>query len=266
MGTITKALSLLNYFSERRAEIGLASFVRLTGRDKATVRRHLVELEKNGFLEQSPTSHSYRLGPAILRLSGVREISFPVGSVIAPIVDELAMELGELVHASLLQGSSMSTLYHADPQVHGTHVIFDAAELLPLHATASGLAMLAFGPPELREKSLSMQMGRFTAHTVVALSDLEHMVDEAKTKGYSYSPQLFTNEIHSFAMPVLGADGYAVGTIAVPVPQSRLTPDLENRIVAHLKLSCERASRSFGFEQEPAHLKIVGNQQGGATK
>ena len=75
MGTITKALELLNLFSRTKPEIGLMEFARLSGRDKATVHRHLTELEENGFVEQHPQTRAYRLGPAILRLTAVREVA-----------------------------------------------------------------------------------------------------------------------------------------------------------------------------------------------
>lgn len=246
MGTITKALTMLNLFSSQRSEIGLASFVRLTGRDKATVRRHLVELEENGFLEQNPISRSYRLGPAVLRLASVRELHFPARSVIAPIVEQMASELGELVHASQLQGEFMTSLYHADPKVHGMGVIFDESELLPLHATASGLAMLAFGPADLEELTLAAPRESFTAQTVVGESDLLHLIQQARLQGYSHSDQLFTSEIQSFAMPFFGPNGIAVGAIAVPLPQSRLDDAMKKRLLAQLRFGCEAASKSFG--------------------
>jgi len=78
MGTISKALDLLGHFSSTRSQIGLTEFVTLTRRDKATVHRHLSELEQNGFLEQHPQTRAYRLGPALLRLAAVREAAFPM--------------------------------------------------------------------------------------------------------------------------------------------------------------------------------------------
>ena len=90
MGTITKALDLLTHFSAARPEIGLSQFVRLSGRDKATVHRHLTELEANGYLEQNPVSRAYRLGPALLRLAAVREAASPTRDLLRPIVADLA--------------------------------------------------------------------------------------------------------------------------------------------------------------------------------
>ena len=166
MGTITKALDLLGLFARERAEIGLGEFVRLTGRDKATVHRHLVELAENGFLEQDPDSRAYRLGPAVLRLAALRETLFPTRKLMQPIVQGLADAVGELAHASLLQGKVMSPLVHADPGVHGVQVYFDIAEMLPLHATSSGISALTFCSDEFRAQILEDPLSKHTDQTV----------------------------------------------------------------------------------------------------
>ncbi|SPF78877.1 Transcriptional repressor IclR [Aliiroseovarius pelagivivens] len=246
MGTITKALTLLTHFSSSRGEIGLANFVRLSGGDKATVRRHLVELEKNGFLEQHPETRGYRLGPAVLRLASVREKHLPIRSAIRPVVDRMAEQLGELVHASLLQGDVMSPTYHADPLRHGLRVIFDEAELLPLHATASGLAILAFGPEGIIDTAFSSAMTSFAPNTVIARSDMLHLIEQFQACGYSFSDQYFTREIVSFGMPFFGPDGEAIGTVAVPVPQSRLTDELKDNILSSLRAGCIDITQSCG--------------------
>lgn len=107
MQTVDKALSLLNLFSERRAAIGLSELSRLSGFNKATVRRFLIALEKHGFVEQDATSRAYRLGPALLRLARVREAVSPVTSIVQPILEGLVAELGETAHFSLYAGGSL---------------------------------------------------------------------------------------------------------------------------------------------------------------
>lgn len=246
MGTITKALKLLSHYSSNRGEIGLASFVRLSGGDKATVRRHLVELEKNGFLEQHPETRRYRLGPAILRLASVRESHFPIRNSIIPIVDQIADSLGELVHVSLLQGTVMSPLYHCDPQRQNLRVIFDEGEVLPLHATASGLSMLAFGPEGISDIALSGDLMSYSPNTVVARSDLLHLVHLTRERGYSFSDQYLTKDILSLGLPFFGPEGDAIGTFAVPVPQSRLNGEIKKNILIALSDGCQSITRSCG--------------------
>lgn len=245
MGTITKALEMLNYFSRSAAELGLSDFVRLSGRDKATVHRHLVELAENGFLEQHPDTRAYRLGPAILRLASVREATTPTRSVVLPLVAALADEVGELVHFSLIQGEALSPVAHVDPARHGTQVHFDPAELLPLHATASGLAVLAFGPRGLRDKTLAGALRTHASGTVTSHARLAELVDEIRQNGIARAEKSFDDEVTSQAAAVFGADGVAIGAVSIAVPVGRASeekcarygevlPDTAARITAAL--------------------------------
>ncbi len=253
MGTITKAIEMLNYFSHRRPEIGLSEFVRLIGRDKATVHRHLSELERNGFLEQHPITRAYRLGPAILRLSGVRETTHPLRSVVRPIVTELAQEVGELVHFSLLQGQTLSPVFHADPKMHGTQVHFDEAELLPLHATASGLALLAFAPKKLTDRVLAGPLERFTESTITDPDILRDLMEKVRETGCSKLEQGFDNEVSSHGAPIFGPDGELLGALSIAVPHVRMNPEKSAAIREALKRGVMKITRSIGGNIPPRH-------------
>lgn len=246
MGTITKALTLLNHFSASRPEIGLTEFRKLSGQDKATVHRHLVELAANGFLEQNPGTKGYRLGPAILRLAAVRERLFPARTLVAPLVEQLAAELGELVHVSLREGDHLSPLYHHDALIHGTRVYFDEAELLPLHATASGLAMLAFGPDQLLADLLKAPLKAWTRHSITNPNELKASVDKVREDGIAYVDQGFEDHVSSFAAPVFGDRLEAIGTIAVAAPTVRMTEDLKSRIRRDLPRTAAEVTDKLG--------------------
>ncbi|MEE9315008.1 MAG: IclR family transcriptional regulator [Rhizobiaceae bacterium] len=235
MGTITKALKLLNYFSIHRAEIGLSEFKALSVQDKATVYRHLCELQENGFIEQDPISKNYRLGPAVLRLATVREQTFPMREAVSTIVDELSRQLGELVHVSLYEGGYMSPLYHADIQPHGTRVYFDEGELLPMHATSSGLAMLAFGGDGILNQLLKAPLVDFTGHTITSPKDIKQYVQRVRDQGYALSEEGFEKEVFSMAVPVFNQGEVSIGTIAVALPHSRLTKAVQEKILTQLK-------------------------------
>lgn len=256
MGTITKALNLLNHFCPGRAEIGLTEFRTLSGQDKATVHRHLIELAANGFLEQNPVTRGYRLGPAILRLAAVRERLFPARSIVAPIVERLASELGELVHVSLREGLHLSPLIHYDALIHGTRVYFDEAELLPLHATASGHAMMAFGPEHLLRDVLKGGLPASTAHTITDPARLTEIVDDVRDHGIAFVDQGFEADVSSYAAPLFGDQPEAIGTIAVAVPTIRMTDDMKRRIRDALPGTAAEVTDKLGGVV-PAHLKRI---------
>ncbi|MEM7288835.1 MAG: IclR family transcriptional regulator C-terminal domain-containing protein, partial [Pseudomonadota bacterium] len=215
MGTITKSLNLLNFFSESVPEIGLIDFKKLTGQDKATIHRHLTELQENGFLEQNPENKKYRLGAAILRLASVRETTFPTEIIVSQRVRSLSEELGELVHASLISATDLSSLCFNDGGVGGTRVYFSEAEILPLHATASGIAALAFGQPHLLENVGNSKPQKYTDATVTDTEAILGLVMDTRERGFAITDQSFEPEVSSMAVPFFENNSFAYGTIAV---------------------------------------------------
>jgi len=256
MGTITKSLNLLNYFSVTRPEIGLSEFRALCKQDKATIYRHLTELQANGFVEQDPVTKSYRMGPAVLRLANVRERTFPARRAVAPIVTEMSGRLGELVHVSLLQGDVLSPLFHADVKMHGTRVYFDEAEVLPLHATSSGYTILAFGDNGLADAYLRKPLTRYTAKTLTDPEALRAVVAETRRTGFGMCDQGFEDEVYSLAAPLFDRNVRTVGTIAVALPTSRVSPQSVTDIKAALKDGSRQASRALGGDVAPELERI----------
>ena len=59
MGTVTKALTLLDHFTLARPLIGLSEVARLAGVNKATAFRLLSELQSAGFVEQAGSAREY---------------------------------------------------------------------------------------------------------------------------------------------------------------------------------------------------------------
>lgn len=246
MGTISKALDLLNLFSPNRPEIGLADFVRLSGRDKATVHRHLTELAENGYLEQDPDSRAYRLGPAVLRLSALRETMFPMRKILWKIVVDLSQTVGELAHASLLQNNAMSPLVHADPCAHGVQVHFDITEMLPLHATSSGLAALAFSPQEMQDQFLAGKLPRFTPNTPTEPEALRQALKDARRHGVTTLTAAFDDGVSSVGSPLFGPNGRVVGSLSVAVPSVRCSIKSQRQIADNVLMFAKQASTALG--------------------
>ncbi|MEE9376264.1 MAG: IclR family transcriptional regulator [Rhizobiaceae bacterium] len=246
MGTISKALKLLNYFSIDQCEIGLSEFQVFSGLNKATVYRHLCELQSNGFIEQNVDSKKYRLGPSLLRLATVREQTFPMKVAISIVVDKYSRKLGELVHVSLFDGAFMSPLYHADLQPHGTRVYFNEGELLPMHATSSGLAMLAFGGADILKATLDKPLKKFTGRTLSTRAALKKQVQQSLERGFASCSEGFEKEVFSIATPVFEGSQKCIGTIAIALPLSRLTNETEANIITNLKLASTEVSKTLG--------------------
>lgn len=221
MSTVEKAISLLELFSAAEPEIGLSDLARSSGFDKATTRRLLVALAARGLVEQDATNRRYRLGAGLSRLARIRDMHFPYVQVAAPVARELAQETGETVHLSEAGTGALLTV-HVELSARANRVNVDVGQILPLHGTASGIAFLAFSRPEAIEACLRRPLQAFTSHTVTDGNRLKEAVRLAARRGYSRSKQGYEEGVHSVAAPILGPEGYAIGTLSVASPVSRV--------------------------------------------
>jgi DNA-binding IclR family transcriptional regulator len=228
MSTVGKAISLLEHFTLKEPEIGLSDLARKSGLDKATARRLLLALGEHRLIEQEPQSRRYRLGAGLSRLARMRDAHLPFVRVATPIVRELALETGETVHLSEFSAGALLTV-HVELSAKANRVSVDVGQILPLHGTASGIAFLAFSRPEAVQACFAKPLTAFTPHTMTSRDKVMDAVHMAATRGYSRSAQGYEEGVHSVAAPILGSDGFPVGTLAVASPVSRIDDTIADR-------------------------------------
>jgi len=243
MSTIEKAMELLDFFSLDRPEIGLSDFHRLARRDKATTFRYLSALESVGLLEQNPANRAYRIGPAVLRLAHMREITLPRRAGLRVALPRLAEATGETAHASLLGATGLTTLAHHESPLHSARVVLHESRL-PLHATASGLATLAFGGSDLMDRAKA-SLSAYTETTARSTEELETAVASARTAGFAISNQTFEQGVTGFGAPLFDSTGIA-GSVAVAAVSSRVTPGLQATILNELRQAAQTISANWG--------------------
>jgi DNA-binding IclR family transcriptional regulator len=223
MGTVGKALDLLDLFTRAEPQLGLSHLARASGLNKATCHRLLTELESRGLLEQTGPAREYRLGPSVLRLSALREAAVPTREAAMPTLRELAETTGETAHLSHLVADKLQTLAFAYASRPGVKVMMEDADILPFHATASGAAVLAF---VAKTETITA-----AAPDPVAL---ETRIAACRQTGYAEALSTFEKDVHSFAVPLFDATGTCTGAVAVAAAAPRMTPKLHATITAAL--------------------------------
>jgi len=246
MGTVSKALSLLTLFSRSRDKIGLSEVARLSGMNKATAHRLLSELQIGGFVEQVGSGREYRLGPAFLRLAALREATVPMRDLAFSVVEDLAEATGETAHVSLLHGTTLSTITYAYAHQHGLQVTMEDAEILPLHATSSGHAVLAFSEPAFVAEALARPLETLTQMTITDPAALKARLEKVRRTGLAESVGAFEAEVHTHAAPLFDARQACIGAIAVAAPSARMTEDHRRSIREALLDAAPRLTRLMG--------------------
>ena len=224
LGTVSKALGLLDILAQSGTRHGLTEIARLSGNDKATTRRLLVELKANGFVEQPDGGRDYVLGSALLTLGRAREDQFPFFKIVQPIIRALAEATGETSHASEYSAGVMNSVCSQQSD-KSNRVIVRSGEKLPLHATASGLAFLASCSADEIDIFLRKSLPSYTEATLTQSAQIMPLIAEARSCGYSMSNQLREEGVHSVAAAILNPHRRPIGAVAVAMPSVRATPE-----------------------------------------
>ncbi|MFC3614100.1 IclR family transcriptional regulator [Lutimaribacter marinistellae] len=246
MGTVAKALSLLTHFNQTRLEMGLSDITRASGMNKATVFRLMGELQACGFVEQVGNDRAYRLGPEVLRLAALREKAVPILSVSRDVLKDLCDLTGETSHLSILRGRELTSLIHEYSPRHATRVMMEDAEVLSLHATASGLAVLAYSDAEFVDEFLATPLVGHTKRTETNPEKLRQVLSNARANGVAESANAFELDVHSLAAPIFDAEQNPAGAIAVAAPASRMTPQKRDRIAEAVKEAALELTQKIG--------------------
>ncbi|ASJ71930.1 IclR family transcriptional regulator [Granulosicoccus antarcticus] len=254
MSSAAKTLELLALFSKSQPEIGLSQLCRLAHRDKTTTYRHLQALEEVGFVEQNPLTKRYRLGPVVLQLAQTRESTVPRKMGAEAALVELANATSETSHVSVLSGTYIYPLTSRESPRYSTRVIIDLQKY-PLHATASGLCALAFGPSELIDVALK-NMEAFTPFTLKTAEELKHAVVGAQETGFGYTNRSFDEGVLSIATPVFDQTGLFAGSVSVASVATRFTPELEHCILEHLIIASREITHNWGGTT-PENIELI---------
>jgi len=255
MQTVEQALKLLRCFSERRPEFGLGELAKRAGFDKAKTRRYLLALIKHGLIEQNAGSKQYRLGAALLRLARVREACFPIEAVVTPILGELVAQCGETAHFSLMSGETLGNISVVEsPKAH--RITMEKGEVLPLHATASGLVYLAHSPEPFVAEILGQQLEAYTASTETVPRRVERKLAQIRKRGIARTADSYEEGVISYAVPIRGGQPCAVGAVAIAAPASRIDERTEAVITHQLRSAARRIEAAIGGGMEGYEPKV----------
>ena len=255
MQTVDKAFTLLKLFSTTQPEIGLSELARQSGFDKAATRRFLLALEKHQFIEQNLQTKAYRLGAGFLRYSQIREEMFPIQAVVKQSLERLTQLTRETCHGSMIIGDTLSTvgvcLSERSNRVH-----ISAADELPLNATASGFAYMAFSgyfPSQNQLENLSV----FTNKTLTEPDDLHKKIQDAKRLGYSMVQGHFEEDVTGVAVPIFSSDQTSIGALAVASPSSRMSQEHIELICGALFQETEAVSTHLGGQLPTNYQQLI---------
>ncbi|MBV8933282.1 MAG: IclR family transcriptional regulator [Kutzneria sp.] len=221
-GTVVadRVADILVLFTREADELGVTEIARRLDISKAVVHRILQSLVSRDLLAPARAGRAYRLGTAAAVL-GVRALgALDMRAAAAPILRQLRIDTAETVTLSRLVGRERVYIDQIDSP-HEITMTVGLGVRHPLHAGASGKAMLAYLDSVERDAVLSAELPSLTADTVVDRAALADQLTEIRARGVATSFGERLADAAAVAAPVLLPTGEVYGAVSVCGPRFR---------------------------------------------
>lgn len=254
--SLVKALAILECLAEgEQKSYTLTELSRRLHIHVSTVHRLLVNLLRQGFVEQDPATGGYQLGFHVLRM-GLRVLGrLDFRRVAQPMLLELNRKTQETVHLAIFQNDhSVSIEKYDSPQPVGLDARLGG--MMPLHCTGVGKALLAFQSEAIiRRLSKSPGFARLTTHTITSVTNLKKELALIRREGYSVDNEEAVEGLRCVAAPLFDHTGKVIAAFSVAGPATRMTLE---RVPEIARLVCETSrliSYQLGYGPRPAQVE-----------
>lgn len=215
--SLARGLKILAIMADCENGIGITELADQLGVDKSTASRLVHTLLNNGFVQKARDGRSYTLGPMLVNLSRSVITRMPLRDSAQPFLKKLVEVSGECSHLAIYaQGKALYVDQMESPSTLRVNV--EVGQLAPLHCTALGKVMLAFG-----KYPLPTGLERHTAKTITDLPALEKELETVREKGYAIDDEEFDNDVRCISVPVFDYREKLVGAIGISGPSARLS-------------------------------------------
>ena len=224
-----RVVRIVEVFRADRPVLGVSEISRITGLHVATVSRHVDALVTAGWLrrdEQRRVSPGVRLWEVASRSSavtGLREAAMPV-------MEDLRASFPH--HVQLGVREDRDVLFVERLSAARTIASFTrVAGRLPLHASSTGLVLLAFAPSTVQDAVLDGPLPSFTARTITDPAQLRRVLAQVRATGHVVCPGHIATGACSVGVPVRAPAGAVVAGLSLVMPDdgtvNRCVPELQ---------------------------------------
>lgn len=237
---------MVEYLALQSRPVQLAQIAEAFSASKATVYRHLVTLQRHGFVRQDADTGRYEAGVKLMVLGEALRARFDVLSAAREDLMRLRDQTGHAVTLCALIDGALVVL----ELVQGRTLIEFATRpgtRLDFHASAHGKVWLAFGPERLRGEVLAGPLKAWTPATLTDPAALRAEIATVQARGWSTAPDEVITGVNTLAAPVLDHHGDLVGSIAIVGATQFISPVPDDAQVAEVVGAAGRISRSLGW-------------------
>lgn len=217
--SVVIALQALEHLSG--GPLGVSELSRALGVPKTTAHRSLMTLHSAGWIQPLErdrskwglTGRSLTVGLAGSMEGNLRELARAE-------LTSLRDATGETVHLVVPDAPDLVVVASVDG-TNSLRTFLPLGRHAPLHATASGRAILAAMPDVEVEAVLDAGLKPFTPTTLHDRSEVRREIEDTRKRGYALNAAEWRSGIAAIGVAILSRSGAPVAALAISMPLSR---------------------------------------------
>ncbi len=178
---LARAVRILETLTPEEPTLTVSEVARRAGLHVATASRMIAELVRHGLLARRPDG-KVAVGVRLWELASRASPTLGLRDAAMPFLEDLHAVVGHHVQLGVLDGTEVlfvERLSAPRAVINYTRI----AGRLPLHASSSGVVLLAFGPRELQQRVLAGPLERLTVHTTTDPDSLRALLADVRRTG-----------------------------------------------------------------------------------
>jgi DNA-binding IclR family transcriptional regulator len=235
-----RALSVLDAFGPRHRCLSLSEIARRAGLTLPTAHRLTRELVDWGALERDSAGR-YSVGLRLLELSALAPRGLELREAAFPHVEDLHQITRGNVQLAVRDGMQVVYVEAIRARVRNP-VTSRVGDRWPMHATGTGLVLLAHSEPDFQEAVLRSPLERFNPMTVTDPAELRRTLAHIRQTGVAVARGQITMPDLVVAVPVLDPAGDVTAAISVVVETEGARP---RELAAVLKQASRAITRAL---------------------
>ena len=220
-GTVGKALEVLDQVAEIGRPVRFGELLEKSNFPKATLYRFLQTLTNQKLLSYDPNDQTYRLGLRLVQLAHTAWKQSTFTPLARPHVEALGGEVGETIHLAQMDHGQV-LFVDKYRTVDAFETLAQTGKIAPGYCTGVGKAILAFLPPERRQRALMQQaFMQYTPATHTNAQSLSDELDEIRKEGVAFDREEHERGIISIAAPIITDGGRVIGSMSIATSTAR---------------------------------------------
>ncbi|MBY3790892.1 IclR family transcriptional regulator [Rhodococcus fascians] len=213
VGAVVKACALLDHFDTTHPVWTLNDLTTASRMNKTTVHRLMTTLIHAGWVDRTAEG-SYRIAMPVFEIGSSALTQLDIRGAAQPYLSDIAQKFGDTAYLMVPADEGAVCIDRHEGSNPLVVAGISIGSVLPYHATAGPMAMLAFSA-RIRDRWLGGELAAYTSRTLTSSDQLMDHLDRIRTQGYALSNSDYLAGVAAVGAPILGRDGVVVASISV---------------------------------------------------